>query len=757
MDITLEDFKKLVPDEGIRKYILNDLDEDEVFSDFINYIKIYQNTINLAFIYAFSCYLDLKNNLDTPAGARLDECIRYGNSNSLRVIRTMQNIYKKYPLTNELMQFVLADIYYDFIQGENACLQDFFPYCVSAGDYWYDKGFGLNDYFAFINENSDSVRVEKDLLGKEFTHESAQKYLKVLLGFFPFLRCVSLSYDEDAGWYVFKIQDYQGYVYRKGIIDTFGLIRKFVNNGRNFFFMSAIENDVLLYETPWLDRYISCKMVGLNGETVYSKKEAGVINKPYNIPTDYETVVSYLDSEVLATESEPVTDATVGQLFNINYKYLKNLALSIADVIGKECYRSAGQRLRETFAEQYPIAFENYNDATSNWDNIVVILLMEVGPSMVLREVFYELNDSGDSEVIRNLRRRFGVFIQEVFDKIRDGREFTKRAKELLGNRYINDARSDRIKNYNRELMAKAKTQIVLSALLEAESKGGKKEIDCFHTDTIQQYIILLKSIEGISDKQAQCDMVERLLKDTFKRIICFYEGIFAYSKVKIDFDSASRKKLLSSAEIKSYQDRAESSFFNCARKKAGEISALTAVELIAEFVRLCEECYKVEISTSQIRSKNSKYLYAVLGKNSIMNVENFSKIIDIKNVSAITASDADWWVSVAIEILQFLSVGILNNDKGAPRLFNAIAPMVASYNNHSDSKDGYDTATFALIFDANEIGGETMEIKMLSEFSYEVSMRYYCLPNVIRSNNKWWIDPFVISCKDFDKIFLEG
>ena len=68
---------------------------------------------------------------------------------------------------------------------------------------------------------------------------------------------------------------------------------------------------------------------------------------------------------------------------------------------------------------------------------------------------------------------------------------------------------------------------------------------------------------------------------------------------------------------------------------------------------------------------------------------------------------------------------------------------------------DGYDTASFALIFDANEIGGETMEIKMLSEFSYEISKRYYCLPNIVRSNNKWWIDPFVIKCQDFDKLFF--
>ena len=134
-----------------------------------------------------------------------------------------------------------------------------------------------------------------------------------------------------------------------------------------------------------------------------------------------------------------------------------------------------------------------------------------------------------------------------------------------------------------------------------------------------------------------------------------------------------------------------------------------------------------------------------------------FKKIIDINTVKTITEENIDWWFDTAKAIFRFLSLGFLDENELTQQSFNAISPMVASYNNHSDSKDGYDTATFTLIFDAKEIDGYSMEINMLSEFTYDISMRYYCLPNIVRSNNKWWIDPFVFKCSDFDKIFIEG
>ena len=115
--IRLEEFESLIPDKGIRDYITCGLDEDNLLSEVANFVPIYHNIINLAFTYAFSCYLDLKNNSGDGSKLNIELCNKKSNANSQRVIRTMNHIYSRYPLSSELMQFVLSDIYYDFIQG----------------------------------------------------------------------------------------------------------------------------------------------------------------------------------------------------------------------------------------------------------------------------------------------------------------------------------------------------------------------------------------------------------------------------------------------------------------------------------------------------------------------------------------------------------------------------------------------------------------------------------------------------------------
>lgn len=751
--ITQQEFERLIPDAGIRAYLTADMDDETLFDDVLDFVPLYQNLINLAFVYAFSCYLDLKNNSRNGSELNLDEVEKKGNANSQRVLRTMKHIYSRYPLSTELVQFVLSDIYYDFIQGDGAWLRKYFPNCVSSGDYWCDKGIGLNDYFTFVNENAESSRVDKDPLGNPITLESASQYLRLLIRFFPFVSQTSLRYDEEAGWYTFVIRDYRGKMFRNGIIDTFDLVRKFGNKNRYFCFLTKIDEDALRYETPRMNKFVICPMVGVSGTgSLTADREA--LKKPFEIPTDYETIMSYFSyTEKEEDLKKNDLGASMEQLFNINYKYMKNLALSISDVIGKRHYQCVGTRLKDVFERKYPNAFENYNRENKNWDSIVIILLIEAGPTAVLREIFYSLNDIGDDEVLKNVRRRFKGRLHGMIMEIENSDDFTDMAIRLLGSSYIRSATGSELIDYNNELIAKAKAQIILSAIAAAEEGF---QTDCFHTDNIQQQIIMLEASKNATAAKKR-ELVEYALGDTFRRLICFYKGIFKYGKEKIKFDNASRKELLSAEDIRAYQKTAEDAFMKEAKKSAEELKSVSsALELIRRFVRLCEECCGSEISVAQQRSTQSRQLYAVLGKNAIMNQADFDKILSPDTATSINEGNVDWWLDVAIKLLQFLSTGSSTGRSSLFSPYHAVAPMVAGYNNRNKSKDGYDTATFALIFDANELNGKGMEINMLSEFIYEISMRYYCLPNIVRSNNKWWIDPFVIKCSDFDAIFLE-
>ncbi|MBQ2963097.1 MAG: hypothetical protein IJE14_00420 [Clostridia bacterium] len=774
MIITSKDFEQMIPDPEMRFYLSGGCDEDTFLTSAQDFVRVFQNTITLAFIYAFSCYLHLSNNTKNKIETQIGNCIKNGNSNAMRVIRTMQSIYKKYPLSTELMQFVIADIYYDFLQGGDACLGKYFPNCVSMGDYWDDKNVGLNEYFSFINENAESSRITtKGLLGEkeetDFTLDIASEYLRIFIDFFPFLKTTSLKFDELSQWYTFVINNYNGSIFRTdskdnpriGIIDTFDILKKIKMGGSHYCILTSIDSNSLKYETPRFDRYVTCSMVGVSGKNSISKFDPGTIAKPYNIATDHETMYTYLGFSISDVNNSVSPTTSMDQIFNINYKYMKNLSLAIADAIGKKQFKRGGERLWYVFSEKFPHAFESYTKETKNWDSIVVILLIEAGPSMVLREVFYALDDDGDDEIVRNLRRRFGKLLSnnKLFLEITNGEEFTEKAISLLGNHYIENHGNVEIEKYNRELIAKAKTHLVLTALTSSdENIDSHLANDCFHTNTIQQYIIILENAKKTKDAKLIKEYLESFLSDTFKRLICFYSGIFAYGEEKIKFDNESRTTILSDSKIKKFQLNAEAAFQASAEACAKSLKNITsATELISKFVDLCNSCCQTQLSVAQTRSTESKLLYAVLGKKSIMDMSLFNEIIDINTAKAINEENIDYWFNTTIKIFRFLLSGILEENDSRQNSFNAISPMVASYNNHSDSKDGYDTSTFTLIFDAKEIDGCNMEINMLSEFAYDINMRYYCLPNIVRSNNTWWIDPFVFKCSDFDKIFLEG
>jgi hypothetical protein len=502
--------------------------------------------------------------------------------------------------------------------------------------------------------------VEFAPLGEPFTLEIASQYLRMLIGFFPFLSTTSLEYDEKAGWYVFKIKNSgKGSYFRNGIIDTFDLVRKFGKRNSYFGFLTKIDEQILRYETPCMDTFIVCPMVGVNGESS-SVDNGAALKKPFNISTDYETIMSYFSyNEPSVSVKKNDTGVSMDQLFNINYKYMKNLALAVADIIGKPHYKIAEERLKDVFMHKYPHVFDSYNQDNKNLDSVIIILLIEAGPTAVLCEIFDALNNQGDDEVLQSIKRRFGNKLSGVIMDIDDGEEFDEYAKQLLGARYIKNACSKELEHYNHELMAKAKTQLVLSAISKAEHDNPADiKADCFHTDNIQQHIILLQSSSSDSPEN-QCKLVENALSDSFRRLICFYRGVFKYGREKIKFDNASRRRFLTRVEIEKFQKNAETAFVEEAKNAAEELTGLSAIELIKRFVSLCDECCSSEASIAQIRKPESRQLYAVLGKNEIMNKSKFEKIIDLNAATTISTANIRWWLEHAIELLQFLSTRI--------------------------------------------------------------------------------------------------
>ena len=228
-----------------------------------------------------------------------------------------------------------------------------------------------------------------------------------------------------------------------------------------------------------------------------------------------------------------------------------------------------------------------------------------------------------------------------------------------------------------------------------------------------------------------------------------------------MEYDKKSETHVLPLDEIKKYQEICKKEFTVAAEKQWQELTKQShehsILDTLKQFLALCNKC-KDSTSADSLygRSNESRYLYTVLGKYFIMDMDLFEQEIDVATVEDLSVENAQWWLKKAIRLMRFFATGDFEQTSEYMQYFqHAIAPVVASYTSFNNSKDGYDTATFFLTIDVNgnNLADYHREVNVLSEFTYDMHGRYYCLPNILRSNEKWWIDPFVIECNIIDEI----
>lgn len=753
--INVKELENLIPDENIRSFVLEGLG-DTPFTSNLDYYNAFQNIINLAFIYAYACYLDLKNRNFAVGGKEglLDRCIKRGNANTLRVIRTMDKIYAEYPITNELIQFTLMDIQFDYAQGKKAPLREFFPHCYSVGD----GSVQLGEYFNLINMSLISSRNDKIDL------KDLDQKLYALIGAFPFLSKAALEYSEERGWYVFNING--NATFEDGKINTYGIIAR-IKASRittKFYFLSSIEKDVLRYENSVGSKY--CKLAGDSdgawGEVWRMPKREGAApaERTAQIPlkADPEQFYSYICPSLLSQNEVKKNDRAFDQLFNINYKYVKNLALAISDALDKKCCDA----LVSTFRTLCPDAFSSYEGGNVNWDTVVVMLLIEASPSRVLKAILQCDGENGDIgyTIICNLRDRFGKSIDEKFKDIDDSDDLREKAKRMVefkavfsGKQELKTASYDAIFG---ELLAEAKAAIILSAFIETGSEEPYR-----YSNRILQSVESLEVLNGNSDPNEICSVVLATLGVVLKRLSCFYSGLYAYGRKKIEYDKKSEWEILPSEVIQKYQLECEESFRVAAKREWDEVVSRerddSILDSLNNFIKVCEKCENKSNSPSEgSRTLESRCLYEVIGRYVVLDIDLMKREINYDSARELSPSSANWWRERAIKLLRFFAIGSFEAEGDIHEFFqDAIAPTVASFFSFNNSKDGYDAATLYLTIDinGNDVADFHREINVLSEFSFDMHSKYYCLPNVVRANDKWWVEPFIIDYKILDNI----
>ncbi len=733
-----------ITDEGIRQFIFGKrgLSWNAICTT-SNYIEYIKRVLNLSFFYAYACYkYDLAN------GEKSD---KVSGSNAKRVIKNLSEAYAKTPVTQELVQYVLLDIQFDLELGRDSELKGIFGKMVDM-----DDGFSFYRYFNIIKKydtNPGKYQFDDELLFDAFY---------TLLEKLEFLEKCSLRRDDvDVVTFIdnksSKEMVLRHVIYRDdsqyagGFYILFKVQCVDKTEGKN----QAIK---LVYLSPASSTRISF-VHSVDEEALHLAGQ-----KPDEIY--YEITCCDWENKKERTKSNEVIE----RIHTINYKYIKNLALAIADAISGSA--DAKMALYDKYKNKYSYVFRDektnsekyksdpYNNPKLDWDTIVVMLLIEESPTKVLEFLFSHAKTLVHV-VARNLyERAYNVESLELFNfEGATSEKINEAIRDIIDTIIPGESECYGFNKKSRKsdkLFPRAAAILILSKLSEVQETDYKKKL--VYTGNLRSNITWLQNAKDNEEKDKCIRYASLILGETFKHMICFYSGLFAYGNIKAKYDEASCDVCLSDDTVKRFKTDLEEAFITAAVEAANQFTddyptkPEKAIELMECFIEFCERCN----SSSKITIE-SKALYRVIGKYEITDVDVLKMYMNMLKSGIINdcECDVDLWINTVLEVLEFLKTGSTFDTPIDSDLFNAVYPFTAVFNRGKENPDGYKTVTFSLNIDVDEDNNtdHSMDVNVLSEFEYESDV-YYCLPHVLRSNYKWWIDPVLISFRDFNDIF---
>ena len=716
-------------------------------SDYVVYIN---NILSLAFIFAHGC-LRCDNDSDDPVNKKAIK------QSSLRIINSLRKAYVQYPVTSELIQFVLSDIQFEMLNGPDGELYELFENLCT----FRSKDFNLARYYKLISTwKAAPSRFNMN------SNELAGMFYKLLQNM-SFLKEYELVNEDGSFSFV-----------SKEALD-FGSDNKFDNISVSHLIYYNIDLSLDMYALYSIERiedggdktlglqYISADgfktlAITVNEEDPSDTEETGTHIVAEAEDYYYEIIGEEWDFDKGSQETKK-NDDFIDQVHAINYKYIKNLALSISDAISvnmgskKALYNAYSIRHRDVFGKiTSPSDIENL---VLDWDGIIVMLLIESSPTSVLETLFRAVPQTFIT-IAKNLCKRidnsdmpiYGLTESELLSKVNDVIKTKLILGETGGFGKIPRMRSDD------RLYARAASSLIISSLTAALEEDNTEKAIC--AGNIYDNITILKKMKSDEDSDQKCKYVSIILGETFRHLLCFYKGLFEYGDAKGRFDAESCNSCFSESKIAIYQKQMHTAFMDAAKEEAEQLKQYNSadyhdmLEMMHRFIDLCERCS----SSTRNASVEGHKLYSAIGRHDILNINDFKTFAEgcIKNLLDINEQNVDAWISFALDVLRYLRTGSFKESSSASPA-RAIYPFVATYNRGNENYDGYKTVTFTLNINLdNEENEHKVYINVLTEFSYDHSNVFYCLPNGLRSNKKWWIDPILIDFKEFNEIFDE-
>lgn len=465
--------------------------------------------------------------------------------------------------------------------------------------------------------------------------------------------------------------------------------------------------------------------------------------------------------------------------FPKEYAYLNNLTLAISETLTDE----NKQELFYLFRDKYPYIFSmdnkidikaiDYNDASlDNWDEIISMLILEISPTELLRSVLSSYGFNFE-QFVDNVGIRYGdsSIYKSVLESVKNYEIIEKKNAEKFNVQITKE----------KQIFDKIKINCKIKSIMECLSKKEKIAYESFSNEfvgTIEVIKERILQIENSSDSiKAKTVDINYLLEGIFRYLLCFYRGVIAFgkNKTKLQNEVMAEKDINVDNIYKECKNAFFSEIDNC--KKV--FSSMSIGELIGAVREFSKNIYDGSKITD-----DSRALYEIIGRYSFINMKLLEDILSFSDAEAkeyfINSDDKKLvknmvtYINLAKHnkpdypklseksfvlfskhvnnLLDYLMYGDdmsseFNQEHVSSR---PIFPYVVYYSYSVKNRDGIKIPQFSVSLTTKS--GKGIEKKILSGVDYDISKKYYCLPNNSTSNEYWWIEPFLIDSSEFDR-----
>jgi len=456
------------------------------------------------------------------------------------------------------------------------------------------------------------------------------------------------------------------------------------------------------------------------------------------------------------------------QFRKLNFSYIHMLSLALSDIMGatdllsvlNESLLPSLDRIAKEEIKSIPL-IKGKNIEKLDWDQIFLILLVQCGPSEVIKAIVR------DDEQFKELLQKLNARLPKKIDVDARVETFNKRRKtewafieKLYPNKY-------EIRTLEEERAVGA-TNLRVQMLLDI-LRGDKHGEE---TVSIQRIAMLQKMFERVAVAETveiadKMKYAREIFGKLFFSLSCFYAGCLAYAHENEKPQKATEEFLKAASKcsqvLRGYaegtRDAKCAEFFRdlCARFDyiaftGGNLRFASALDEIFEWHE------KIPKDTTYVK-KNRSLLLSLIGRSAICEVSEFDRLIDgfftcgAEDIQKSEFKSKSKFYRTVCDLFNFLNYNYDYKEEVAAckqqlHNYDPIFPYIMRCKLRNKHHDGFNFGNCEIY----KADGDSDSRKLLSENDYELNKIYYCIPNAQMSNKLYWIEPFLIDAREFTR-----